>query len=115
MALDNTAPSHLGDSRFGSIDEDVPTRWPGRRPPAGRRPHRRGQQQHHPAKPGPSPYLKEKIDDFEGVETDLKASIKDLRRVLDERGEMLNFMSKGGCEAATTATSVVGKAMVAWN
>ncbi|GER55590.1 DNA repair metallo-beta-lactamase family protein [Striga asiatica] len=60
-------------------------------------------------------YLKEKIDDFEGVETDLKASVKDMRRVLGERDEMLNFMSKGGCEATVTATSVVEKAMVAWN
>ncbi|GER47628.1 benzoyl-CoA reductase/2-hydroxyglutaryl-CoAdehydratase subunit [Striga asiatica] len=60
-------------------------------------------------------YLKEKIDDFEGVETDLKASVKDMRRVLDKRDEMLNFMSKGGCEATATATSVVGKVMVAWN
>ncbi|CAA0838268.1 Ribonuclease P protein subunit P38-related [Striga hermonthica] len=45
-------------------------------------------------------YLKGKIEEFEGLEADLKARVEDLRREVGERDEMLNFMSRGGCEAA---------------
>ncbi|GER26767.1 ribonuclease P protein subunit P38-related [Striga asiatica] len=45
-------------------------------------------------------YLKGKIEEFEGVEADLKARVEDLRREVGERDEMLNFMSRGGCEVA---------------
>ncbi|KAK6129908.1 hypothetical protein DH2020_036302 [Rehmannia glutinosa] len=43
-------------------------------------------------------YLKGKVEDFEGVEADLKANIEDLKREISERDEMLNFMSRGSCE-----------------
>lgn len=43
-------------------------------------------------------YLKSKVEDFEGVEAELKASIEDLKREISERDEMLNFMSRGNCE-----------------
>ncbi|CAA0838266.1 Ribonuclease P protein subunit P38-related [Striga hermonthica] len=39
-------------------------------------------------------YLKGKIEEFEGLEADLKARVEDLRREVGERDEMLNFMSR---------------------
>ncbi|KAG6405947.1 hypothetical protein SASPL_133541 [Salvia splendens] len=42
-------------------------------------------------------FLKSKVEDFEGVEADFKASIEDLKREVSEREEMLSFMSGGEC------------------
>lgn len=45
-------------------------------------------------------YLKTKLEDFDGVEAEFKASIQDLKREISERDEMLNFMSRNNnnCE-----------------
>ncbi|XP_047975976.1 uncharacterized protein LOC125218366 [Salvia hispanica] len=44
-------------------------------------------------------FLKSKVEDFEGVEADFKASIEDLKREVSEREEMLSFMSRSNCES----------------
>lgn len=44
-------------------------------------------------------FLKSKVEDFEGVEAEFKASIDDLRREVSEREEMLSFMSRSSCES----------------
>ncbi|XP_042025700.1 uncharacterized protein LOC121772600 isoform X3 [Salvia splendens] len=44
-------------------------------------------------------FLKSKVEDFEGVETEFKASIEDLKREVSEREEMLSFMSRSNCES----------------
>ncbi|KAL0447687.1 UNVERIFIED_CONTAM: hypothetical protein Slati_1896600 [Sesamum latifolium] len=43
-------------------------------------------------------YLKGKVEDFERVEAELKANIEDLKREINERDEMLNFMSRSNYE-----------------
>ncbi|PIN24035.1 hypothetical protein CDL12_03221 [Handroanthus impetiginosus] len=43
-------------------------------------------------------YLKGKVEEFEGVESDLKANIEDLKREISERDEMLNLLSRSNCE-----------------
>ncbi|KAG8375206.1 hypothetical protein BUALT_Bualt10G0076300 [Buddleja alternifolia] len=43
-------------------------------------------------------YLKRRIEDFERVEAEMKASIEDLKRDVSLRDEMLNFMSRSSCE-----------------
>ncbi|XP_057766694.1 uncharacterized protein LOC130987098 [Salvia miltiorrhiza] len=44
-------------------------------------------------------FLKSKVEDFEGVEAEFKASIEDLKREVSEREEMLSFMSRSNCES----------------
>ncbi|KAL1569250.1 hypothetical protein AAHA92_00748 [Salvia divinorum] len=44
-------------------------------------------------------FLKSKVEDFEGVEADFKASIEDLKREVSEREEMLSFMSRSNYES----------------
>ncbi|KAH6759860.1 Ribonuclease P protein subunit P38-like protein [Perilla frutescens var. hirtella] len=44
-------------------------------------------------------FLKSKVEDFEGVEAEMKAGIEDLKREVGEREEMLSFMSRSNCDS----------------
>lgn len=53
-------------------------------------------------------YLKAKLEDFDGVEAEFKASIEDLKREISERDEMLNFMSRSNCDMENEAGECYG-------
>ncbi|KAL0329858.1 UNVERIFIED_CONTAM: hypothetical protein Sradi_4972500 [Sesamum radiatum] len=43
-------------------------------------------------------YLRSKVEDFERLEAEMKATVQDLKREIGERDEMLNFVSRSNCE-----------------